>query len=131
MSDENKANAQAFYDLMFNECRPREAIERYAGQDPVNIGTGHEITIPELAAQIAAAVGFEGRITYDASKPDAVAKYAIAVAIMRVRCQDTVLGFRLCRPEQATRGSGTGTALPELRVACSGLLQDRSFDRNQ
>ena len=27
----NKANAQAFYDLMFNECRPREAIERYAG----------------------------------------------------------------------------------------------------
>jgi predicted SnoaL-like aldol condensation-catalyzing enzyme len=29
-SDENKANAMAFYDLMFNQCRPREAIERYA-----------------------------------------------------------------------------------------------------
>jgi predicted SnoaL-like aldol condensation-catalyzing enzyme len=27
----NKATAQAFYDLMFNQCRPREAIERYAG----------------------------------------------------------------------------------------------------
>ena len=27
----NKANAQAFYDLMFNKCQPREAIERYAG----------------------------------------------------------------------------------------------------
>jgi len=27
----NKANAQAFYDLMFNQCRPREAIDRYAG----------------------------------------------------------------------------------------------------
>ncbi len=27
----NKRNAQAFYDLMFNECRPREAIEIYAG----------------------------------------------------------------------------------------------------
>lgn len=27
----NKANAIAFYDLMFNQCRPREAIERYAG----------------------------------------------------------------------------------------------------
>ena len=27
--ESNKANAQAFYDLMFNQCRPREAIERY------------------------------------------------------------------------------------------------------
>jgi len=27
----NKENVQAFYELMFNQCRPREAIERYAG----------------------------------------------------------------------------------------------------
>jgi predicted SnoaL-like aldol condensation-catalyzing enzyme len=27
----NKQNAMAFYDLMFNQCRPREAIERYVG----------------------------------------------------------------------------------------------------
>lgn len=26
-----KANARNFYDLMFNQCRPREAIEKYAG----------------------------------------------------------------------------------------------------
>ena len=33
MSDleRNKKNVVAFYDLMFNQCRPREAIERYAG----------------------------------------------------------------------------------------------------
>ncbi|AXX97672.1 nuclear transport factor 2 family protein [Profundibacter amoris] len=29
--DANKANAQAFYDLMFNKCQPRQAIEKYAG----------------------------------------------------------------------------------------------------
>lgn len=29
--ERNKANVTAFYDLMFNQCRPREAIERYAG----------------------------------------------------------------------------------------------------
>jgi len=29
--DRNKTNAQAFYDLMFNKCRPREAIDSYAG----------------------------------------------------------------------------------------------------
>ena len=27
----NKENALAFYDLMFNQCRPREAIEQHAG----------------------------------------------------------------------------------------------------
>jgi predicted SnoaL-like aldol condensation-catalyzing enzyme len=30
-SASNKENALAFYDLMFNQCRPREAIEQYAG----------------------------------------------------------------------------------------------------
>ena len=30
-AEQNKATAQAFYDLMFNQCRPREAIERFVG----------------------------------------------------------------------------------------------------
>ena len=30
-SDRNKKNAKAFYDLMFNRCRPRDAIEQYVG----------------------------------------------------------------------------------------------------
>ena len=29
--EENKKNVQAFYDLMFNQCKPREAISLYAG----------------------------------------------------------------------------------------------------
>ncbi len=29
----NKSNAQAFYDLMFNECKPREAIEYFVGEE--------------------------------------------------------------------------------------------------
>jgi predicted SnoaL-like aldol condensation-catalyzing enzyme len=35
MSDleRNKANAIAFYEMMFNQCRPAEAIERYAGAE--------------------------------------------------------------------------------------------------
>ncbi|HEX6095610.1 MAG TPA: nuclear transport factor 2 family protein [Thermoanaerobaculia bacterium] len=29
--EQNKRNVMAFYDLMFNQCKPREAMERYAG----------------------------------------------------------------------------------------------------
>jgi len=30
--ERNKQTAMDFYDLMFNECKPREAIEKYAGE---------------------------------------------------------------------------------------------------
>lgn len=30
--ERNRQNAMAFYDLMFNQCRPAEAIQRYAGE---------------------------------------------------------------------------------------------------
>jgi GDP-L-fucose synthase len=36
----------------------------------VNVGSGYDITISELAAHIAGIVGFQGEIVYDASKPD-------------------------------------------------------------
>jgi len=29
--EDNRQNAMAFYDLMFNQCKPREAVERYVG----------------------------------------------------------------------------------------------------
>lgn len=45
----NKANAQAFYDLMFNQCHPREAVERYVGADYIQhnpeVGDGKEAFI--------------------------------------------------------------------------------------
>jgi len=31
--ERNKRNVVAFYDLMFNQCRPRDAIERHAGAE--------------------------------------------------------------------------------------------------
>lgn len=46
------------------------ATERYDGPEPVNIGTGTEISIKDLAEKIAELTGFTGQIRWDPSKPD-------------------------------------------------------------
>jgi GDP-L-fucose synthase len=46
------------------------ASERYNSSDPVNLGSGEEISIKDLVHKIADVVGFDGRITWDRSKPN-------------------------------------------------------------
>ena len=46
------------------------ATEKYNKPNPVNLGTGEEITIRELVILIAELIGYEGKITWDTSKPD-------------------------------------------------------------
>lgn len=46
------------------------AAEKYNGPDPVNIGTGKEISIKNLTEQIAELTGFRGSIVWDTSKPN-------------------------------------------------------------
>ena len=46
------------------------AAERYDGADPVNLGANHEVPIKDLVELIVAAVGFDGEIRWDTSKPD-------------------------------------------------------------
>jgi GDP-L-fucose synthase len=46
------------------------AAERYDGPEPVNVGSGDEITIRALTERIARLTGFEGKIDWDSSKPD-------------------------------------------------------------
>jgi GDP-L-fucose synthase len=45
-------------------------MEHYEGKDIINVGTGEEITIYDLAKLIAQTVGFTGKITLDSTKPD-------------------------------------------------------------
>ncbi|MBI4021910.1 MAG: GDP-L-fucose synthase [Candidatus Andersenbacteria bacterium] len=46
------------------------ATERYDGPEPVNIGSGFEISIRDLAALVAEFTGFTGRLRWDTNKPD-------------------------------------------------------------
>ena len=49
----------------------------------LNVGTGVDLTIKELAEQIAAVVGFEGTIEWDTSKPDGTPKKQLEVSRMK------------------------------------------------
>lgn len=45
-------------------------MEHYDGPEQVNVGTGSDVTIKEIAATIAKIVGFDGETVWDSSKPD-------------------------------------------------------------
>jgi GDP-L-fucose synthase len=61
------------------------AAERYDGAEPVNLGSGEEISIRDLAQQIARLVGFTGRIVWDTSKPNGQPRRALDVSRARER----------------------------------------------
>jgi GDP-L-fucose synthase len=46
------------------------AAQRYDGAEPVNVGSGEEISIRDLGALVAELTGFEGEITWDESRPN-------------------------------------------------------------
>jgi len=46
------------------------ASERYDGSEPVNLGSGNEISIKDLAECIALLTGFEGKLVWDTTKPN-------------------------------------------------------------
>ncbi len=59
------------------------AAERYDGGEPVNIGSGREIMIRDLAAIIAEEVGFGGRIVWDTTKPNGQPRRCLDVSRAR------------------------------------------------
>lgn len=74
-------------------CDAAEAIllatEHYNAPDPVNLGSGVEVSIRDLATTVANVIGYEGRVVWDTGKPNGQPR----------RCLDTTLaeqqfGFR-------------------------------------
>jgi GDP-L-fucose synthase len=45
-------------------------LKQYSGNEFINVGTGEDITIAELARLVAEVVGFQGEIMFDTSRPD-------------------------------------------------------------
>ena len=92
------------------------AARRYDGSEPVNIGTGEEIAIRDLARLVAETTGYEGAFSWDATKPGGQPRRRLDVTRaetcfgfrartpLRRGLQRTVDWFRQVRPVRADEG---------------------------
>jgi GDP-L-fucose synthase len=69
------------------------ATEKYDKRHPVNLGSGAEISIRDLAIRIAGMTGFHGRITWDAMKPNGQPRRCLDVSLA-----EREFGFRARTP---------------------------------
>jgi GDP-L-fucose synthase len=69
-------------------------LDRYDDPVPINVGTGQDVTVRELASTIASVAGFRGRITFDPSRPDGTPRKLLDVSRL------TALGFTPAIPLQ-------------------------------
>jgi GDP-L-fucose synthase len=81
--------------LFVADCAEGIALagERYDGGDPVNLGSGEEITIRDLASLVAELVGYEGEIVWDTSKPNGQPR-----RLLEVSKAAELFGFRATTP---------------------------------
>jgi len=69
-------------------------LEHYDGPGQVNVGTGRDITIRELASIVAEAVGFSGQTGWDTSKPDGTPQKLLDVSRLRQAGWTSRIGLR-------------------------------------
>jgi GDP-L-fucose synthase len=55
------------------------ACERYDGSEPINLGSGEELSIKALAELIARLLGFKGRFVFDTTKPNGQPRRQLSV----------------------------------------------------
>lgn len=75
------------------------ASEKYNGPDPVNLGSGYEISIKDLTEMIAHMTGFTGKLVWDTSRPNGQPRRGLDITRA-----ETLFGFRAGTPfEQGLR----------------------------
>jgi GDP-L-fucose synthase len=89
-------------------------IKNYSDEMFLNVGTGHDITILELAQSIAKIVGWQGTFTFNRSKPDGMPRKVLDVSRLRT------LGW--CAPTDFETGMKEAYQWYVANVAQSGAL---------
>ena len=55
-------------------------LERYSAEEPINIGMGEDVTMAAFAGLVAEAVGYQGALRFDASRPDGTPRKLLDVS---------------------------------------------------
>lgn len=69
-------------------------LENVSRPGPINVGTGTDLSIRELAELIAAVVGFEGELEFDTSKPDGTPRKLMDVNLLKSLGWEAKIGLR-------------------------------------
>ncbi len=69
-------------------------LEHYDGAEHVNVGTGHDVTIREIAEAVADVVGYDGETRWDTSKPDGTPQKLLDVSRLRATGWEARTGLR-------------------------------------
>ena len=73
-------------EFLFNEdlaAAARFLLENYDSPEIINVGTGEDVTIRELAELIGDIVGFDGELSFDTSKPDGTPRKLLDVSKLK------------------------------------------------
>lgn len=82
-----------FVDDLADACV--HVLKHYSDEPPINVGVGSDLTIAEFAREVATAVGFEGEIRFDPSRPDGTPRKLLDVSRL------AALGWRASTPLEA------------------------------
>jgi GDP-L-fucose synthase len=69
-------------------------LEHYDGPSQVNVGTGRDATIREIAETVAEVVGYAGETRWDRSKPDGTPQKLLDVSLLREQGWEASIGLR-------------------------------------
>jgi GDP-L-fucose synthase len=94
-------------------------MQHYSAEEPVNIGTGEDLTISDFARLVADVLGYKGKIVFDQSKPDGTPRKVLDVSRLaelgwrsqtplRKGLERTYHAFLEAEDRRAARGVGMG-----------------------
>jgi GDP-L-fucose synthase len=100
-------------------------LENYDGPTPINVGTGSDVTVRELAELVARTVGFTGTIEHDTAKPDGTPQKLLDVSLINSLGWKAQIG--LAEGVAATYASYRSD--PQLRTSPSRWIASPEPDR--